>query len=88
VERRRVKLFWRCSKVFSRVAMAVRMANILLFAEDEPNEEQEDDSDDEPINPLVDALFDEVEDLRMQVGALIPYSLLSDLFHFSYLNRK
>jgi len=64
------------------------MANILLFAEDEPNEEQEDDSDDEPINPLVDALFDEVEDLRMQVGALIPYSLLSDLFHFSYLNRK
>ena len=31
----------------------------------------EDDDDDEPINPLVDALFDEVEDLRMQVCILI-----------------
>jgi len=28
----------------------------------------EEDDDDEPINPLVDALFDEVEKLRMQVG--------------------
>ncbi|KAJ7596754.1 kinesin-like protein [Mycena floridula] len=27
----------------------------------------EDDDDDEPINPLVDALFDEVEELRMQL---------------------
>jgi hypothetical protein len=28
----------------------------------------EEDDDDEPINPLVDALFDEVERLRMQVS--------------------
>ena len=26
-----------------------------------------DEEDDEPINPLVDALFDEVEELRMRV---------------------
>jgi hypothetical protein len=30
----------------------------------------EDSDDDEPINPLVDALFDEVEELRMQAGVL------------------
>jgi hypothetical protein len=34
--------------------------------EDEDRAEPEDD-DDEPINPLVDALFDEVEELRMRV---------------------
>jgi kinesin family protein 20 len=28
---------------------------------------EDDDDDDEPINPLVDALFDEVENLRMKV---------------------
>lgn len=38
-----------------------------VLEEDEPNEDQEDASDDEPINPLVDALFDEVENLRMQL---------------------
>lgn len=27
-------------------------------------------SDDEPINPLVDALFDEIEDLRTQVSRM------------------
>lgn len=44
------------------------MSSYALIPEDEPNEgPQEDDSDDEPINPLVDALFDEVEDLRIQV---------------------
>ena len=26
-----------------------------------------DDYDDEPLNPLIDVLFDEVEDLRMKV---------------------
>lgn len=30
-------------------------------------EADDDNGDDEPINPLVDALFDEVEELRMQV---------------------
>lgn len=29
--------------------------------------EDDVDDDDEPINPLVDALFDEVEELRLQV---------------------
>lgn len=29
---------------------------------------EDDDDDEDPINPLVDALFDEVEDLRMQVS--------------------
>lgn len=29
----------------------------------------DDDDDDEPINPLVDALFDEVENLRLQACA-------------------
>ena len=28
---------------------------------------EDDDDDDEPINPLVDALFDEIESLRMQL---------------------
>jgi len=31
------------------------------------DEENDEDSDDEPINPLVDALFDEIEDLRLRV---------------------
>ncbi|KAF8640512.1 hypothetical protein AX17_000174 [Amanita inopinata Kibby_2008] len=34
-----------------------------VLEEDEPS----DDDDDEPINPLVDALFDEIESLRMQL---------------------
>lgn len=37
-----------------------------VFEEDE--EGVEGDEDDGPINPLVDALFDEVEGLRMQVS--------------------
>lgn len=43
----------------------------------------DDDDDDEPINPLVDALFDEVEKLRMQVRRLgiLPYSP-RDRYHF------
>lgn len=39
----------------------------LSDTEDEEMAEEDDDDDDEPINPLVDALFDEVERLRMQV---------------------
>lgn len=35
--------------------------------DEEVNDDQEEDSDDEPINPLVDALFDEIEDLRLRV---------------------
>jgi hypothetical protein len=34
--------------------------------------EAEEDDADEPINPLVDALFDEVENLRMQVCLTLP----------------
>lgn len=36
-----------------------------------------EEDDDEPINPLVDALFDEVEELRMQVSML---SLSTSIF--------
>ncbi|KAG6837857.1 hypothetical protein H0H93_013010 [Arthromyces matolae] len=44
-------------------------AIVEVLEEDEPNDDQEEGSndDDEPINPLVDALFDEVENLRMQL---------------------
>ncbi|KAF8898450.1 P-loop containing nucleoside triphosphate hydrolase protein [Infundibulicybe gibba] len=39
-----------------------------VLEEDEVKDPNDDDeSEDEPINPLVDALFDEVEDLRMQL---------------------
>ncbi|KAL0578476.1 hypothetical protein V5O48_003525 [Marasmius crinis-equi] len=34
---------------------------------DEAEDGNDDDGDDTPINPLVDALFDEIEDLRMQL---------------------
>ncbi|KAF8139970.1 kinesin-domain-containing protein [Boletus edulis] len=43
-------------------------AHLEVFEEDEEvNDDQEGDSDDEPINPLVDALFDEIEDLRLRL---------------------
>lgn len=42
-----------------------------LFVDDEPHEEPDRDQDDDPINPLVDALFDEVEHLRLQVCQLL-----------------
>ncbi len=35
-----------------------------------------EDEDDEPINPLVDALFDEIETLRMQVRLALLLLLL------------
>jgi hypothetical protein len=44
--------------------------------EDEDRAEPEDD-DDEPINPLVDALFDEVEELRMRVCPVVISSVIS-----------
>ncbi|EKM83490.1 hypothetical protein AGABI1DRAFT_50654 [Agaricus bisporus var. burnettii JB137-S8] len=37
-----------------------------VLEEDEPKEEM-DDNGDEPLDPLIDALFDEVESLRMQL---------------------
>ncbi|KAG6891054.1 hypothetical protein C0995_014143 [Termitomyces sp. Mi166 len=43
-------------------------AIVEVLEEDEPNDEQDNDpDDDEPINPLVNALFDEVENLRLQL---------------------
>lgn len=48
--------------------------------EDEDDETGEDDDfEDHPINPLVDALFDEVEELRLQVGNLTSATWLSSL---------
>ena len=46
------------------------MIVLTYCAEDEQLDEQEQD-DGEPINPLVDALFDEVENLRFQVSTVI-----------------
>lgn len=42
------------------------MIDLTLATEDEEPDADGDDND-EPINPLVDALFDEIEALRMQV---------------------
>ena len=44
-----------------------------LRAEDE--EPDYVDDDDEPINPLVDALFDEIETLRVRVSYIVPFDL-------------
>lgn len=42
-----------------------------FLTEDAPQEEGDKDEDDDyPINPLVDALFDEVENLRLQVRSV------------------
>jgi hypothetical protein len=40
---------------------------VLHVTVDEAAEEGGDDGDDETMNPLIDALFDEVEELRMRV---------------------
>ncbi|KAJ6501609.1 kinesin-like protein [Mycena vitilis] len=40
---------------------------VLEVLEEDEVDAAESDDDDEPINPLVDALFDEVEELRMQL---------------------
>jgi heat shock protein HspQ len=44
---------------------------LTYYAEEQPNELEQDDDDGEPMNPLVDALFDEVENLRLQVSITI-----------------
>lgn len=41
--------------------------SIVYVEDEEMGETGDDEDDDEPINPLVDALFDEVENLRLQV---------------------
>lgn len=46
----------------------VSEAHLEVLEEDEAREDGEsEDEDDEPINPLVDALFDEIEDLRLRL---------------------
>lgn len=42
-----------------------------LLLEDEQSDGDDGESSHEPINPLVDALFDEIEDLRMRVGPVL-----------------
>ena len=39
-----------------------------MISSEEPNDQDDGDSEVEPINPLVDALFDEIEELRHKVG--------------------
>lgn len=48
---------------------------LTYYAEEQPNEPEQDDG--EPMNPLVDALFDEVENLRLQVS-ITRFSLTVD----------
>ncbi|PFH50763.1 hypothetical protein AMATHDRAFT_47579 [Amanita thiersii Skay4041] len=61
----------KASEAVLEVLEGIQMLPILVAAllnhptEDEPNDAS--DEDDEPINPLVDALFDEIETLRMQL---------------------
>jgi len=43
------------------------------YVEDEPADDI-DDYDEEPSNPLIDALFDEVEDLRLKVRLIFHHS--------------
>ncbi|RXW18928.1 hypothetical protein EST38_g6927 [Candolleomyces aberdarensis] len=46
----------------------VNQAILEVLEEDEPHDEgDDDDGDDEPANPLIDALFDEIENLRLQL---------------------
>ncbi|KAH7915155.1 kinesin-domain-containing protein [Hygrophoropsis aurantiaca] len=46
----------------------VSEAHLEVFEEEEElRPDEEDDDDDEPINPLVDALFDEIEELRLRL---------------------
>lgn len=46
----------------------VSEAHLEVLEEDEASEDGEsEEEDDEPINPLVDALFDEIEDLRLRL---------------------
>ncbi|KAG2149677.1 kinesin-domain-containing protein [Suillus cothurnatus] len=46
----------------------VSEAHLEVLEEDEAREDGEsEEEDDEPINPLVDALFDEIEDLRLRL---------------------
>jgi hypothetical protein len=47
---------------------------LTYYAEEQPNEPEQ--GDDEPMNPLVDALFDEVENLRLQVSMTIDFPCL------------
>ncbi len=53
----------------------------LDLAEDETKDGEGDD-DDEPINPLVDALFDEIEKLRTQVRHFIYHFIRCDRYCF------
>jgi kinesin family member 20 len=50
------------------LTLTVKPATLNNLLEDEQNDEDDGDSDGEPINPLVDALFDEIEELRRKVG--------------------
>jgi hypothetical protein len=61
----------------------------IIRSEDEPKEDI-DDNDDEPLDPIIDALFDEVESLRMQVSLIRSgdAATLAYIIVPSYLMRK
>ncbi|KXN83629.1 Kinesin-like protein KIF20B [Leucoagaricus sp. SymC.cos] len=49
------------------ITMGKKSEAVLEVVEEDEPVEDVDDNDDEPLNPLIDALFDEVENLRMQL---------------------
>lgn len=57
--------------------------------DDEPNEGPErDHEDDDPINPLVETLFDEIEHLRFQVILYFPIIFTGLMHSSSFSNRR
>ncbi|KIK26563.1 hypothetical protein PISMIDRAFT_8906 [Pisolithus microcarpus 441] len=51
----------------SRSAIYLMLKYLVRISEDEESDGNADESDDEAINPLVDALFDEIENLRLKL---------------------
>lgn len=66
---------WKLYSKFVKVRFkdSLPSENLLFSTEEERHfvlgKDFEEDEDDDPINPLVDALFDEIEHLRLQVCA-------------------
>lgn len=79
---------WKFSKVcFSYFRIQKHEVNTPPAEDEEPDYV---DDDDEPINPLVDALFDEIETLRIRVSRMILYKSYAALLTpmGSYLRVK
>ena len=88
----RSKQYWKFEKVLSALThSACTLTYFILISEEEqqygPEKGPEDEED--PINPLVDALFDEVENLRLQVCVFLNFCFeLSFLLFCRFSNLK